>query len=53
MRADGRIIFIIPDQTNFTPIGPTDEDYAGDPGRGTVSNWKITYPSATVNTYLN
>ena len=31
---DGRIIFAIPYEDDFTLIGTTDQDYAGDPARG-------------------
>jgi len=31
--ADGRIIFVIPYQNDFTLIGTTDRDYDGDPAR--------------------
>ena len=31
--ADGRIIFVIPYQDDFTLIGTTDRDYDGDVGR--------------------
>ena len=32
--ADGRIVFAIPYQDDFTLIGTTDRDYHGDPGQG-------------------
>ena len=31
--ADGRIIFVIPYQDDFTLIGTTDRDYDGDPAK--------------------
>ena len=32
--SDGRIVFVIPYQDDFTLIGTTDRDYDGDPGQG-------------------
>ena len=50
--ADGRVCFAIPYQQDFTLIGTTDEDYAGDPSAVTVSAAEETYLMAAVNDYL-
>jgi glycerol-3-phosphate dehydrogenase len=31
--SDGRIVFVIPYQDDFTLIGTTDRDYEGDPAK--------------------
>jgi glycerol-3-phosphate dehydrogenase len=40
---DGRICFAIPWQSDFTLIGTTDEDFAGDPAAVTISTAEIDY----------
>ncbi|WP_368784218.1 FAD-dependent oxidoreductase, partial [Acinetobacter baumannii] len=41
--ADGRIIFVIPYQDDFTLIGTTDRDYDGDPAKVKASDDEIKY----------
>ena len=41
--ADGRIIFAIPYEQDFTLIGTTDQDFRGDPGRRRRSRRRSTY----------
>jgi glycerol-3-phosphate dehydrogenase len=50
--ADGRICFAIPYETDFTLIGTTDEDYAGDPGAVAPSAAEEAYLCAAVGAYL-
>jgi glycerol-3-phosphate dehydrogenase len=40
---DGRIVFAIPYQGDFTLIGTTDRDYAGDPTKVTATTEEIDY----------
>ena len=40
---DGRIVFVIPYEQDFTLIGTTDEDYEGDPGQAKISQQEIDY----------
>jgi len=40
---DGRIVFTIPFERDFTLIGTTDRDYDGDPGRVSASAEEIDY----------
>ena len=41
--ADGRIIFAIPYQQEFTLIGTTDVDFQGDPGEVAISEEEVQY----------
>jgi glycerol-3-phosphate dehydrogenase len=41
--ADGRIVFVIPYESDFTLIGTTDEDFAGDPADARASAAEIDY----------
>lgn len=41
--ADGRICFAIPYQNDFTLIGTTDEDFAGDPANVVISADEVAY----------
>jgi len=50
--ADGRIIFVIPYQGDFTLIGTTDRDYDGDPAKVKASDEEIRYLCASVSEYL-
>jgi len=50
--ADGRIVFVIPYQGDFTLIGTTDRDYEGDPGKVRASDEEIRYLCASVDEYL-
>jgi glycerol-3-phosphate dehydrogenase len=50
--ADGRIVFAIPYQRDFTLIGTTDRDYHGDPAKVKASTEEISYLCAAVGEYL-
>lgn len=50
--ADGRIIFVIPYQGDFTLIGTTDRDYHGDPAHVVATEEEISYLCASVGDYL-
>lgn len=49
---DGRIVFAIPFERDFTLIGTTDEDYTGDPGDARASDAEIDYLCAAASTYF-
>jgi len=50
--ADGRIIFVIPYQDDFTLIGTTDRDYNGDPAKVKATQEEIEYLCASASEYL-
>jgi len=50
--ADGRIIFVIPYQNDFTLIGTTDRDYDGDPAKVKATPEEIQYLCASASEYL-
>jgi len=50
--ADGRIVFVIPYQEDFTLIGTTDRDYHGDPSKVKASSEEIKYLCDSVSEYL-
>ena len=50
--ADGRIVFAIPYQDDFTLIGTTDIDYDGDPADVKISTDEINYLCKSVSEYL-
>ncbi len=50
--SDGRIVFVIPYQDDFTLIGTTDRDYTGDPAKVKASTEEIEYLCASVSEYL-
>lgn len=50
--ADGRIVFAIPYQQDFTLIGTTDRDYHGDPAAVTASPDEIQYLCESVSEYF-
>ena len=50
--ADGRIFFAIPYERDFTLIGTTDLDYAGDPGAVAASEDEIAYLCAAASDYF-
>ena len=50
--ADGRIIFAIPYQKNFTLIGTTDHDYQGDPALVRATEEEISYLIAAASEYF-
>ena len=49
---DGRVVFAIPYQDDFTLIGTTDRDYDGDPSKVKASEEEIVYLCNSVNDYL-
>ncbi|GGA53291.1 glycerol-3-phosphate dehydrogenase [Nitratireductor aestuarii] len=49
---DGRIIFAIPYEQDFTLIGTTDEDFAGDPGEATISEAETRYLCEAASAYF-
>ncbi|WP_048646249.1 glycerol-3-phosphate dehydrogenase [Nitratireductor soli] len=50
--ADGRIIFAIPYEEDFTLIGTTDQDYDGDPKDVAISGEEIDYLCAAASEYF-
>jgi len=50
--ADGRIVFVIPYQDDFTLIGTTDRDYEGDPSKVKATAEEIGYLCESVSAYL-
>jgi glycerol-3-phosphate dehydrogenase len=50
--ADGRIVFAIPYQDDFTLIGTTDVDYQGDPADVKITPDEIAYLCKSVSEYL-
>ncbi len=50
--ADGRIIFVIPYETDFTLIGTTDRDFRGDPTTVQASAEEIAYLCSAASEYL-
>jgi glycerol-3-phosphate dehydrogenase len=49
---DGRIFFVIPYERDFTLIGTTDLDYAGDPGAVSASDEEIAYLCTAASDYF-
>jgi glycerol-3-phosphate dehydrogenase len=49
---DGRIIFAIPYEEEFTLIGTTDRDYPGDPHEAKISESEIGYLCAAASEYF-
>ena len=49
---DGRIVFAIPYQNDFTLIGTTDRDYDGDPAKVAITQDEISYLCASVSEYF-
>ncbi len=50
--ADGRIVFVIPYQDDFSLIGTTDRDFDGDPGKVKATPDEIKYLCDAVGEYL-
>ncbi|MBB5073034.1 glycerol-3-phosphate dehydrogenase [Bartonella callosciuri] len=50
--ADGRIIFSIPYQEEFTLLGTTDCDYQGDPAEARITDAEIDYICKAANEYF-
>lgn len=51
-QSDGRVVFCIPYEENFTLIGTTDQDFTGDPGEARISEAEIAYLCAAASEYL-
>ncbi len=49
---DGRVVFIVPYETDFTLIGTTDIPFAGDPTHVSAGSAEITYLCGVVSDYL-
>ena len=49
---DGRVVFALPYQNDFTLIGTTDVDYEGDPGAARIAPEEITYLCDLAGEYL-
>ncbi|MEQ9641113.1 MAG: glycerol-3-phosphate dehydrogenase [Alphaproteobacteria bacterium] len=49
---DGRVIFLIPYEHDFSLIGTTDEDYRGDPAEVAATPGEIDYLCGAVSAYL-
>ena len=50
--SDGRIIFAIPYETDYTLIGTTDLDYGGDPKDARISDAEVNYLTAAASEYF-
>jgi glycerol-3-phosphate dehydrogenase len=50
--ADGRDIFVVPYQRDFTLIGTTEEDYHGDPAEAAADSAEIAYLIAAVSDFF-
>ena len=50
--ADGRVVFVIPYDGEFSLIGTTDVPFEGDPGALRASSAEVDYLCATVSEYL-
>lgn len=50
--ADGRIIFAIPYERDYTLIGTTDQDYEGDPAAAAITEGEISYLCKAGNDYF-
>lgn len=50
--SDGRVVFVIPYEQDFTLIGTTEEDLQGDPASAEISAWEIDYLVEVTNEYF-
>jgi glycerol-3-phosphate dehydrogenase len=50
--ADGRILFVMPYERDFTLIGTTDDDYRGDPAKVVATDADVDYLCQSANAYL-
>ena len=50
--ADGRVVFAIPYEEDFTLIGTTDLDYRGDPGAVAITEAETAYLCAAASAYF-
>ncbi|HDZ56506.1 MAG TPA: glycerol-3-phosphate dehydrogenase [Pseudomonas xinjiangensis] len=49
---DGRIVFVIPYEENFSLVGTTDVDYQGDPSQVSISPEETDYLISVVNSHF-
>jgi glycerol-3-phosphate dehydrogenase len=49
---DGRVVFVIPYEQDFSLIGTTDSDYRGDPAEVAITDDEVDYLCAAVSRYL-
>lgn len=49
---DGRIVFVIPYEGDFSLVGTTDEDYKGNPSQASISAEETDYLIDVVNNYF-
>jgi glycerol-3-phosphate dehydrogenase len=49
---DGRVVFVIPYEQDFSLIGTTDSDYQGDPAEVAITDDEIGYLCAAVSRYF-
>jgi glycerol-3-phosphate dehydrogenase len=49
---DGRIVFAIPYEGDFTLIGTTDADFTGDPATATVTDAEVAYLCGAINKHF-
>ena len=47
--SDGRVVFVIPYQQDYSLIGTTDDDFTGDPSMAQISSWETDYLIGIVN----
>lgn len=50
--SDGRVVFVIPYEQDFTLIGTTEEDQEGDPASAKISGWEVDYLVKITNEYF-
>jgi glycerol-3-phosphate dehydrogenase len=50
--ADGRILFAIPYQQDFTLIGTTEQDYCGDPADAQIDQYEVDYLCSSASNYF-
>ncbi|HLH94208.1 MAG TPA: glycerol-3-phosphate dehydrogenase [Xanthobacteraceae bacterium] len=50
--ADGRVVFVLPYERNFTLVGTTDSSFSGDPALAKPTAEEISYLCAVVNDHL-
>ena len=50
--SDGRVVFVIPYEQDFTLIGTTEEDQLGDPASAKISDWEVDYLVEVTNEYF-
>lgn len=50
--SDGRVVFAIPFEADFTLIGTTEVDFRGDPGAAAIDSVEVDYLCAAANEYF-